>query len=410
MDLSGYRRFLRAPGVPRLFSSMLVGRLPAGMLSLAIVLRITQDGGSYRLAGAVTAAYAVGISLTSPVLSRLIDRHGQTVVLVPCALAMLVAAVLLAALPADSAPLLLMLAGALLGATLPPLASSSRTMWPSVIDDPLALESAYAADATFQELIFILGPLVVVAVNAIAGTAAAIVGAGVIGCSGTLTFATSRVSRSWRSPIHTGQRNRALSSPGVRILVVTMFALVAGFAAVEVALIAAARAAGASGASGVLLAVWSLGSMLAGLVYGSRSWPGTAPARVVVLLAATAVLTALLAPQHNLVVIGAIVALTGAGGAPALSSIYRTAQYVALPGVVTESYAWLSVGTLLGTAVGAATAGNVITARGPGAGFALAVGAIGAAGLTVGLGRHTLHAPENRTVDVGHQRDVRATG
>ena len=57
------------------------------MLSLAIVLRITQDGGSYRLAGAVTAAYAIGISLTSPVLSRLIDRRGQTVVLVPCAVA-----------------------------------------------------------------------------------------------------------------------------------------------------------------------------------------------------------------------------------------------------------------------------------------------------------------------------------
>jgi hypothetical protein len=393
MDLSGYRRFLRAPGVPRLFSSMLVGRLPAGMLTLAIVLRITQDGGSYRLAGAVTAAYAIGISLTTPVLSRLIDRQGQTVVLVPCAIAMLGAAVLLAALPADSAPLLLMLAGALLGATLPPLSSSSRTMWPTVINDPLALESAYAADATFQELIFILGPLLVVAVNAVAGTAAAIIGAGVIGCGGTLVFATSRVSRSWRSPVHAGRRNKALSSPGVRILVVTMFALIAGFAAVEVALIAAARAAGASGASGVLLAVWSLGSMLAGFVYGSRSWPGTAPARVVVLLGATAVLIVLLAPQHNLVVIGAIVALSGAGGAPALSAIYRTAQHVALPGVVTESYAWLSVGTLVGSAVGAAAAGNVITAHGPGAGFMLAAAGIATAALAVGLGRHALRAP-----------------
>jgi hypothetical protein len=172
-----------------------------------------------------------------------------------------------------------------------------------------------------------------------------------------------------------------------------MFALIAGFAAVEVALIAAARAAGASGASGVLLAVWSLGSMLAGFVYGSRSWPGTAPARVVVLLSATAVLIVLLAPQHNLVVIGAIVALSGAGGAPALSAIYRTAQHVALPGVGTESYAWLSVGTLVGSAVGAAAAGSVITAHGPGAGFMLAAAGIATAALAVGLGRHALRAP-----------------
>jgi MFS family permease len=393
MDLSGYRRFLTAPGVPRLFSSMLVGRLPAGMLTLAIVLRITQDGGSYRLAGAITAAFAIGVSLTTPILSRLVDRRGQTVVLVPCAIAMLAATVLLAALPADSTPLLLMFAGAFLGAAFPPLSSTSRTMWPTVIDDPVALESAYAADATFQELIFILGPLLVVAVNAVAGTAAAIIGAGVIGCVGTLVFATSRTSRSWQSPVHAGRRNKALSSPGVRILVVTMFALIAGFAAVEVALIAAARAAGASGGSGVLLAVWSLGSMLAGFVCGSRSWPGTASTRVVVLLAATALLTVLLAPQHNLIVIGAIVALSGAGGAPALSAIYRTAQQVALPGVVTESYAWLNVGTLVGTAVGAAAAGNVITAHGPGAGFLLAAAGIATAALAVGLGRHALRAP-----------------
>ncbi len=259
--------------------------------------------------------------------------------------------------------------------------------------DAATRDAAYALDAIILEAAWILGPLLVVAVNAVAGTAAAIIGAGVIGCGGTLLFATSRVSRSWRSPVHAGRRNKALSSPGIRILVVTMFALIAGFAAVEVALIAAARAAGASGASGVLLAVWSLGSMLAGFVYGSRSWPGTAPARVVVLLSATAVLIVLLAPQHNLVVIGAIVALSGAGGAPALSAIYRTAQHVALPGVGTESYAWLSVGTLVGSAVGAAAAGSVITAHGPGAGFMLAAAGIATAALAVGLGRHALRAP-----------------
>ncbi|HEY8728838.1 MAG TPA: hypothetical protein VIL94_04595, partial [Acidothermaceae bacterium] len=86
MDLTGYRRFLGTPGVPRLFTAMLVGRLPSGMLAVAIVLRITGDGGSYRLAGAVEAGFSIGICLTSPLLSRLIDRRGPTVVLVPCAL------------------------------------------------------------------------------------------------------------------------------------------------------------------------------------------------------------------------------------------------------------------------------------------------------------------------------------
>jgi hypothetical protein len=396
MDLSGYRRFLGAPGVPRLFSSMLIGRLPGGMLGLAIVLRITGDGGSYRLAGAVTAAFAVGVGVTAPTLSRLIDRRGQTVVLVPCAFATLGAATLLAVLPADAHPVFLMAAGALLGASLPPLAGTSRTMWPAVLNDPMALESAYAVDATFQELIFILGPLLVVGVGALAGTAAAIICAGAAGSAGALVFATSKVSRSWRSAPHHGEPNKALQSEGLRVLVATMFCLIAGFAAMEVSVIAAARHAGSSGASGVVLAVWSLGSMLAGFVYGSRSWPGTLPGRVVLLLAVTTALTLVLVPQHNLVVIGVIIFVTGAGGAPALASIYQTAQHVALPGVVTESYAWLTVGTLLGSAVGAALAGQLITLHGAGAGFLLGAGAVAAAALTVALGRALLEGPTSR--------------
>jgi hypothetical protein len=393
MDLSGYRRFLGAPGVPRLFCSMLVGRLPGGMLGLAIVLRITTDGGSYRLAGGVSAAFAVGIGLTAPALSRLIDRRGQTVVLLPCAAGSLLAAVLLAALPANSSPILLMAAGALLGATLPPLASTSRTMWPGVLEDPEALESAYAVDATFQELIFIAGPLLVVAAGAVAGTASAIVLAGIAGSAGTLVFATSRASRSWRSAPHPGQPNKALRSAGIRVLVITMFCLIAGFAATEVAIIAAAREAGSSGASGIVLAVWSLGSMVAGFVYGSRLWPGTLPMRVVVLLGVTTALTIALVPEHNLIVIGVLVFASGAGGAPALASIYRTAQQVALPGVVTESYAWLSVGTLLGSAVGAAAAGQLITLHGAGGGFAFGAGSVAAAAGVVASGRRLLQAP-----------------
>lgn len=393
MDLTGYRRFLGHPGVPRLFGAMLVGRLPAGMLSLAIVLRITGDGGSYRLAGGITAAFSLGIGLTMPILSRLVDRRGQTVVLIPCAFATLASATLLAILPARSAPLLLMAAGALLGGALPPLASASRTMWPAVLADSAALDAAYAADATFQELIFIVGPLLVVVVAAAIGTAAAILTAGILACAGTLVFGTSRMSRAWRAPEHSGHPNKALRSPGIRVLVVTMFALICGFAAEEVSLIAVARQSGSAGASGVLLSVWSLSSLVAGFVYGMRSWPGPPAVRVVGLLAATSLITLALAPQRNLIVVTAILAVSGLGGAPALSGIYRTAQHVALSGVVTESYAWLGVGTLVGSAVGAAVAGQVITTRGPGDGFLVAAAAIALAAVVIGLGRRALAGP-----------------
>lgn len=399
MDLNRYGRFLSVPGVPRLFGSMLVGRLPAGMLGLAIILRITESGGSYALAGLVTAAYTVGMGLAAPVVSRLVDRCGQTVVLVPSAIAMLTCSLVLALLPASAPAWLLMVTGALVGAAMPPLASASRTMWPGVVRDPHLLESAYAADATFQELVFIIGPLVVVLVSGPFGASAGIIAAGVLGSTGALGFATAQASRRWRPAVHDGRREHPLRSPGIRVLSLAMFALIAGFAATDVAIIAAARAVAGNGATGVLLAVWSGGSMIGGFVYGARSWRGTPAKRVVLMLSMAAVLTAILTPVHHLVVIGAVMVVAGANCAPALSGIYSTAQSVALPGVVTESYAWLSVGTLLGAAVGAATAGALITAHGAGIGFAFAGLCVMLAALVVGAGRHTLVQPLLTTLE-----------
>jgi predicted MFS family arabinose efflux permease len=404
MDLSRYRRFLATPGVPRLFVSLLVGRLPGAMLGLAIVLRVTSGGGSYAVAGAVTAAFSIAAGATSPLLARLVDRRGQTVVLFSTAVAMLASTILLAALPVTDAPALIA-AGALVGLSLPPLTTASRALWPSVIRESDVLESAYTTDATFQELIFIVGPLLVVAVDAPFGSAAALVTAGLVCFAGTLVFASSRQSRGWR-PVPRAQRGgRALGSPGIRVLLVTMFALILGFAAIEVSVVAAAKHAGHGGLSGVLLAIWSLGSLLAGFVYGSRAWPGSVASRLAVLLGVIVVVTAAMTISANLAVLAVLLTLNGVNCAPAFSNIYLTAQRVAVPGATTESYAWIGAGTMVGAAVGSALAGLAINRYGATGGFGVATAGTALALAAVVAARRVLadHAPvhELRAVTVG---------
>ncbi len=394
MRSSRYGQFFGTPGVARLFGTTLVGRLPVGMLSLALVLRLTQGGRGYAVAGVVTGAYTLANGISSPVLSRIVDRYGQTVVLLPTALAMLVACAIDATISTSAPMWALLLGSAAIGLAMPPLAMASRTMWPALLADPNILEAAYLTDATSQELVFIVGPLLVVSIDAVVGAGAAIFAAGILACVGTLGFATSHSSRGWRSQAQHGRRGHALASPGIRVLAFTMFAVVGGFAAVEVAIVAAARSAGHGGFSGILLAAWSIGSFLGGLLYGTRRWPGSPSSRIVVLLAATAVLTGVLTPVHQLVVIGIVMAVSGVNCAPALSGIYHSAQQVALPGVVTESYAWIGVGTLTGSAAGTAAAGVLITQHGAGAGFALAASAVAVGALVVALGRRALTAPD----------------
>ena len=171
-----------------------------------------------------------------------------------------------------------------------------------------------------------------------------------------------------------------------------MFGVVAGFSATEVAIVAAARSAGHSGFSGIVLAVWSIGSLIGGLIYGARRWPGSPAGRVVVLLGATALLTGALTPVHQLLVIGIVMVVSGVNCAPALSGIYHSAQAIALPGVVTESYAWISVGTLAGSTVGTSAAGVLITHNGAGAGFAFAAVAVAVSAIVMLAGRRTLGA------------------
>jgi MFS family permease len=215
------RGVARVPGLPRLLAFALVGELPNGMLGLAILLRITQDGGSYARGGLVSALSAMGTGLLAPVWSRVADRRGQTVVLVPTAVAIVAATSVLAVLPPRGALWPLLVAALVAGACQPPAGVCARTLWPTVVSDERLLEATYSIESSMFELIFILGPLMVVAINGLVNTSAAIVATGVLACAGALGFASSAASRRFRhhpapaepdgSP---GRHERALSSSG----------------------------------------------------------------------------------------------------------------------------------------------------------------------------------------------------
>src|SRR4051794_30795660 len=72
-----YLAILRVRAARNPFLSSVVGRLPISMAPLAAVLLVQQVRGSYSIAGVVTGAYALGATVGTPVLGRLIDRLGQ---------------------------------------------------------------------------------------------------------------------------------------------------------------------------------------------------------------------------------------------------------------------------------------------------------------------------------------------
>jgi MFS family permease len=381
-----YGEVLRVPHVAALIAATLVARFPIGINALALILYLRAQTGSYAVAGVVAGGLAAGSGIGAPVQGRLVDRFGQRRVLVPLAFvhaAALGSVVGLAELQAPTAALLACSLSA--GFAIPPTSSVLRSMWPSLLRErPELVPAAYALDSVLIELIFILGPLLTAVIAATMSPAAALIVSAASVMVGTITFTAQAPSRGVR-PDPEGRaaagRLGALSSPGVRSLVLTSLPAGIGIGICEVTLPAFTDASGSRELAGVLLAVWSLGSAVGGLAFGA--WPHRPPLQHVHLAVAALLPVALLplAAAPSVAVMALLVIPAGMFIAPLLATRNELIGWVAPPGSRTEAYTWPVTAFVGGIAIGSAIAGGIVEASGWRLAFlvAAAAAAVGAA-------------------------------
>jgi MFS family permease len=361
-----YARILRTPHVLRLMSAALVARLPIGIDSLAIVLFLREETGSYAAAGAVSAAFALGGGTGAPLLGRLIDRFGQGRVLVPLALGHAAGLGAVVALTLLGTPVGVLAVVALAaGLAIPPISATMRPLWgPLLSREPGLLPTAYALDSVLIELVFVIGPLLTAVATALLSPAAALGLSAALIVAGTLAFASSPPSRAWRPDPAGGGHGwlGALRSPGLRTVVLATLPLGFCFGAMEVTLPAFSEAEASRAWAGVLLAVWSLGSAAGGLWYGARA-EGLRLGPTYVRLVAFVPLTFLpLAATPSIVAMPVLCLIAGVAIAPVLAAGNQLAGDVAPPGAVTEAYAWPITALVAGIAAGNAAAGALVEA------------------------------------------------
>jgi MFS family permease len=378
---------IASPGAFRLFASSIVGRVPLAMLSIALLVHAERLTGSFGAAGIVTAAYAVALGVFGPLLGQLVDRRGQTAVLVAAALASAGLLVAIAAAPAGTPVALLVALATGIGAATPPLGACLRTLLPAVLPDAGVVRAAYAVEATASELAWVSGPPLALGIGALWSTGAALVAAGTVLLAGTVAFAAQPASRAWR-PATAGERPRggSLRTPAMRTLVTILVGVGVLFGGVEVAVAAANDALGSTAAAGPLLALWGAGSLLGGML-AVRLGQSHGAAGLALVLGVLAVGHLALVPAAGSVVaLGAVLLVAGAAIAPTYATVYAMVDRAAPEGTVTEAFAWLATAIAIGASVGAAGAGAVADHAGPGAAFALA-GVAGAIALLAALVR-----------------------
>jgi MFS family permease len=361
-ERGGLRRYvalLEMPHMAPLLAAAFVGRLPVGMFSLATVLFLSKQTGSFAVAGAATGAFAVAAGASAPFLGRMADRVGQTRVLAGCAIAFPAAVVgLIAVAQTTSRTVPLVACAAACGLAFPPLFATLRALI-SVLAGGLA-ETAFALEAMVQELFFIIGPLLVALIVAIASAQAALLVAAVLAAGGTLAFASTPPSREWKRSRGDRRRAGALASAGIRTIV--MMSVVDGmtFGTLEVALPAFAQRHGSAGIAGVMLGTLAFGSLLGGFLYGAREWSRD-PAQLLVWLSwpLAAGLASLLLANTVPAMIG-LLFVAGLFIAPSAAASFSLVGRLAPPGAVTEAFTWLSTAVTAGFAVGGILAGLLV--------------------------------------------------
>ena len=361
MNLRRYLDVLRAPGVARVVVFALIGRLPFGTLPLSIVLLMRHEGYDYGQIGAVAATEALAVGFTAVFTGRLVDRIGHARVLITTGAITALAICAESLAIASGAPVALLIAiGAVQGATVPPISPSMRALWQQLVPED-RLDTAYAFDSIALELAFIVGPVLAAGLATAWTPLAGMLLSAAFYFGAAVGFATAPASRAWH-PAESIERTRAgaLRSPGIRTLVFAAAFAAVAFGALEVALTAFAEGEGSRAAVGPLITVWSVGSLVGGLVYGARTWASPAWRRFLILSGLLGLGAVPLPFAGSLVAMGAFLFGTGLALAPLGATAYSLFSALAPAGTATEAYSWHIVANVFGSSIGAFLAGVLI--------------------------------------------------
>ncbi|WCD91612.1 MFS transporter [Microbacterium sp. nov. GSS16] len=374
--MAGYRDLLRTPGVARMIAAQLVARFPNGMTSLAILLHVEQQTGSYGAAGIVLAAASVGQAVAGPVTSRWMGAWGMrrvlTLTLIVCVLAVLGLALLPLGLPGY------MVFALLAGLSTPPVQAAVRTIYPKLVNAG-QLTPLFSLDASLQEIIWIVAPVVITVVSTQVGTVQGLLLVAAILVLGGAWFILSPEVGRVRIPRSRRAFGRVVLKPPVMLATVIGFLLIGACSAVEVGVVATFGHGGLE--AGLVLAVFSVGSLVGGLAFGHIPIGPWAMARRLLIVTTGLGLTMV---SLNIFWLGGTLVLAGVGIAPALAVLFAITTASVKFSETAEAFGWAGTGQLIGAAAGSAVAGILIDQSGP-TGAYLAAALFAFVGLVVSI-------------------------
>jgi MFS family permease len=384
-----YRAVFRAPGTAAFSSAAFLMRLPIAVYPLALILLVATHSHHYGFAGALSGSYVAGLAVGGPIGARLVDRLGQRRVIVPATAVHACAVSAIVVLVEAGLPDWTLLPPAFVaGFSFLEVGALVRARWSFVLAGRPELTTAYSVESTFDEVIFVVGPLIATVLAVEVSPLTPIILAAVLVAAGAGMLGRLRDSA---PPAHLSGEARtasALRSQGMVMIVCVAASMGAIFASAEVAAVAFCGQHGHQGLAGYVLSAFALSSALAGFVYGTRQWRAALLDRFRTQTVIFGVLPCVLLLTTNVETLAVLMFVVGLGTAPTLITAFGLVSEIVPGRALTEGLAWLVTGLNVGYGAASALSGRLADAHGARITFLVTVGA----GVLMAVAAVRLHA------------------
>ena len=344
-------------------------RLVRSTAGISTILLISAHGQSYAVGGAASGAVVIGSAIAGPFWSRAADRHGQTRVL-PIALIALAlsAVVLLLTIELDFAPWTWFAASFVIGASAIDAGALVRARWVHLLHGDTTRNAgrrhtALAFEAVLDEFTFVIGPPLVTIVAAAANPVAGFL----VGVGGTLLGGIALLLQRRTAPVpsaepapDTARGFRAWLPAGILGLLPGYVGVGLIFGSVDLTAVGIAHDVGSTAVAGLLLAVFAVGSVTSGFLFGVVAARWSPLRRLAVAAALFAVVMPWFAVAGNPIAFAAISLCAGLATTPMLIATSALIETLSARENITVAMSWPSVALSIGVTIGAALSGAAI--------------------------------------------------
>ena len=389
-----YREIFRAPGAKGFSAAGFFARLPIAMAPIGIVAMLSQTHGEYWLAGAVSATFALTNAAVAPQISRLVDRRGQSSVLIPATTLSVIAFAILIIATNQKWPVWTLFLSAFLAAAMPSIPAMMRARWTEIFRDRPELNTAFAFESAADELVYISGASLSVGLAVSLFPEAGMMISTTFLALGTFAFLLQRSTEPKVRPVQVGQRQRsAIFLRPVQIITLALIFVGSTFATAEVSAVAITKQLGQPEAASLVIGVYAIGSFVVGLLLGAIN-PKIPLHRQLLIAVSVLALTALplLFATTAVGLLAFAVFLSGVGISPIFITAFGLIERRVPESMLMEGVTWVMTGIGIGMALGAFISGWVIDNFGAGNGFWVSVVASLSTVTIIGLGQRSLAA------------------